>query len=81
MNKVYLVINGAEDTFLLNICGNRKSAENCRKQYINNFINNAHYSKEYAESIILIEELQLSNKDIIWSSIEHDDDDESDCCS
>lgn len=76
MDKVYLVLNVEDSTFVLNICGNKESAENCRKQYINNFMNNIHYSKEYAENIILIEELQLSNKDIIWSSCEEDEDDE-----
>lgn len=73
MNKVYLVLNVEDSTFVLNICGNKESAESCRKQYVNNFINNAHYSKEYAENIILIEELQLSDKDIIWSSIQDED--------
>jgi hypothetical protein len=63
---LYLVLN-VEDPYqkwVLDICTTREKAEHLKEQYCNNFRENQHY---YECDIIDIEEVPITNEEIIWS--------------
>ena len=65
-NKIYLVLNveNPSERCVLDICTTREKAEQLKEQYCENFRKNQYY---YNCEIIEVEEIPITNDEIIWS--------------
>lgn len=64
--NIYLVLNVKNplEKWVLDICTTKEKAEYLKEQYCNNFRENQHY---YECNIIDIEEVPITNEEVIWS--------------
>lgn len=72
---IYLVLNidDIEEPYVIDICSNKETADNLREIYVQNFINNDGMPKGYAESIIKIEEVDIStDNNVFWTAYPED---------
>ncbi len=72
---IYLVLNAdnIEEPYVIDICSNKETATNLKDIYIQNFINNDGIPKNYAESLIKIEEVDINtDNNVFWTAYPED---------
>lgn len=65
MNKLYLVLNVENESFVVNICSTSDKAMELAIKYRNNFVEND-YDEEDAYNIIQVVEVDITDNPVIW---------------
>lgn len=65
---IYLVLNAETEYYIIDICSSEETANKLKDIYMKNFMENKYMTREEAENIIIVKELDITiGNDIFWT--------------